>query len=124
MEDAIQGDRGQYRQEKEQAAKLRVERARAQVELPDIGNLSSGRPQTWWTLIIGLAWQASETFILEDLGNGDRTEAAALVGQIMADIVDREVLFADVITRLRRESDLGADWGPLAGVRKNRQWGF
>jgi hypothetical protein len=40
----IQEDRGQYRQEKEQAAELRVERARAQVELPDISNLGGGRP--------------------------------------------------------------------------------
>jgi len=95
LEDAIQGDRGQYRQEKEQAAELRVERARAQVELPDISDLGGGRPRTWWTLVISPAWQASESFVLEDLGNGDRTEAVALVGQITADIVDREVLFAE-----------------------------
>ena len=44
LEDAIQGDRGQYRQEKEQAAELRVERAPAQVELPDISDLGGGRP--------------------------------------------------------------------------------
>ena len=74
-------DRGQYRQEKEQAAELGVERVRAQVESPDINDLGGGRPRTWWTFVIDLAWQASESFILEDLSDGDRTEAVALVGQ-------------------------------------------
>ena len=44
---------------------------------------------------IGPAWQAGESFILENLGDGDRTEAVALVGRIKADIVDREVLFVE-----------------------------
>ena len=88
LQNAIQGDRGQYRQEKEQATELRVERARAQVEFPDISNIGGGRSRTWWTLVIGPAWHASESFVLEDLGDGDRTQAVALVGQIAADIVD------------------------------------
>ena len=63
-----------------QAVELRVERARAQVELPDISDLSGGGPRTWWTLVISPVWQANESFILEDLGDGHRTEAVALVG--------------------------------------------
>jgi hypothetical protein len=56
LEDAIQRDRGQYRQEKKQTAELGVERARAQVELPDIGDIGRGRPRAWWTFVIGPAW--------------------------------------------------------------------
>ena len=47
-----------------------------------------------WAFVISPAWQASESFILEDLGDGDRTEGVALVGQITADVVDGEVLLA------------------------------
>jgi hypothetical protein len=120
LENAIQGNRGQYRQEKEQAAELRVERARAQVELPDIGDFGGGRPRIWWTLVIGPAWQASESFILDDLGDGDRTEAVALVGQITANIVDREVLFAEGDDELVQGIGLRRGLGSLG--RCEKEW--
>ena len=95
LEDAIEGDRGQRRQEEEQAAELGFKRARVQVKLPDIGDIGCGRPRARWAFVVGPARQASESFVLEDLGDGDRTQAVALVGQIPADIVDRQVLFAE-----------------------------
>jgi hypothetical protein len=64
-----------------------------------------------WTLVIGPAWQASESFVLEDLGDGDRTKAVALVSQIAAVIVDREVLFAEVDDEIAE--GIGFGWEPL-----------
>ena len=80
LEDAVQGDRGQHRQEEEQAAELACRTTRAQVELPDIGDIGGGRPRTGGTFVIGPAWQASESFVLEDLRDGDRAETSALGG--------------------------------------------
>ena len=91
-EDAIEGDRGQHRQEEEQAAEFGPERRGAQVKLPDIGDIGRGWPRTGWAFIVGPAWQASESFVLEDLCDGDRAERVALVGQVAADVVDGEVL--------------------------------
>jgi hypothetical protein len=94
LEDAIEGNRGQHGQEEEQAAELGLKRARAQVKLPDIGDIGSGRPRARWAFVVGPARQASESFVLEDLGNGDRAEGMSLVGQIAADVVDGEVLLS------------------------------
>src|SRR5208337_4585751 len=46
------------------------------------------------TLVIGPTWQASEAFLLDDMRDGDRAERVALMGQVAADVVDREVLLA------------------------------
>jgi hypothetical protein len=88
--------------------------------LPDISDLGGGRPRTCWTLVIGPAWQASESFILEDLGDGDRTEAVALVGQITADIVDREVLFAEGDDKIAQGIGFGCGLGSLG--RCEEEW--
>ena len=94
-EDPVQGDGGQHWQEEEQAAELGAERRGAEVELPDIGDIGNGGPRTDGTFVIGPAWQASEAFLLEDMRDGDRAERVALVGQVAADIVDRQVLLAE-----------------------------
>jgi hypothetical protein len=92
-EDAVQGDGGEGRQEEEQAAELGRERPGIQVELPHIGDLGRRRPRAGRSLVIGPARQASEPFILEDPGDGDRAERMPLVSQVAADVIDREVLF-------------------------------
>ena len=79
-QDPVQGDRGEHGQEEEQAAELGPERRRAQIELPDIGDIGRGRPRAGWTFVVVPAWQASESFVLEDLRDGDGTERIALDG--------------------------------------------
>src|SRR5262249_1818658 len=58
-----------------------VEGPRIQVELSDIGDLCRRRPGAGRALVIGAARQTSESFVLEDLGDGDRAERVPLVGQ-------------------------------------------
>ena len=72
--DAIERDRGQHRQEEEQATELGPERPRAQVELPDVGDIRRGRPNSGWALIVRPARQPREPFFFEDLCDGNRTE--------------------------------------------------
>jgi hypothetical protein len=93
-EDAIEGDRSKHRQKEEQAAEFGPERLRAQIQLPDIGDISRSRPRSGWALIVSPARQPREPFVLENLCNGDRTEGVSFVCQIAADVVDREILFA------------------------------
>ena len=92
LEDPVQGDRGQHRQEEKQAAEFGAERRGAEVQLPDIGDIGDGGSGANGPFIIGPAWQASEAFLLKDVRDGDRTERVALVGQAAADVVDRQVL--------------------------------
>ena len=47
-----------------------------------------------WAFVVGPARQASESFGLEDLGDGYRAERLPLVGQVTADVIDGEVLFS------------------------------
>ena len=107
-EDAVEGDRGEHRQEEEQAAELGAERLRAQIELPDIGDIGRGRPRAGWALVVSPARQAGEAFVLEDLGDGDRAEGVSFVGQIAADVVDRRgSALRRATTRSRTGSVLG-----------------
>ena len=113
LEDAIEGDRGQHRQEEEQAAEFGPERPRAQVELPDIGDIGRGRPRAGWAFVVSPARQPSESFVLEDLCDGDRAEGVSLVGQIAADVVDREVLLAQGDDAVAEGIGLGCGLGSL-----------
>ena len=112
-EDAVEGDRGQHGQEEEQAAELGLERSRAQVKLPDIGDIGRGRPRARWAFIVGPARQACESFVLEDLGDGDRAEGMSFVGQIAADVVDGEVLLSQGDDAVTEGIGLGGGMGPL-----------
>ena len=113
LEDAIEGDRGQNGQEEEQAAELGLKRARAEVKLPDIGDIGCGRPRARWAFVVGPARQASESFVLEDLGDGDRAEGMSLVGQIAADVVDGEVLLSQGDDAVTEGVALGCGMRPL-----------
>ena len=95
-----------------------------QIELPDVGDIGRGRPRSWWSFVIGPVRQASESFVLEDLGDGDRAEAVTLVGQIAADIVDREVLFAEGDDQIAEGIGFRRGLGSLGRLRKKGRWGF
>ena len=45
------------------------------------------------------------------------------MGQVAADVVDREVLFAKGDDTVAEGIGFGAAWGPLAGVRKKSRRG-
>ena len=74
LEDSVERDRSQHRQEEEQAAELGPKRRRTQIELPDVGDIGDGRPRAGGTYVIGPTRQASESFVFEDLRHSDRTE--------------------------------------------------
>ena len=113
LEDPVQGDRGEHGQEEEQAAELGPKRRRAQVELPDIGDIGRGWSRSGWTFVIGPAWQPCESLALEDLRDGDRTERVALVGQVSADVIDGEVLLAQRDDAITKGVGFGCDLRPL-----------
>ena len=112
-EDAIERDRGEHGQEEEQAAELGLERLRAQIKLPDIGDIGCGWPRAGWAFVVGPARQASESFVLENLGDGDRAEGMSLVGQIAADVVDGEVLLSQGDDAVTEGIGFGCGMGSL-----------
>ena len=87
--------------------------ARAEVKLPHIGDIGCGRPRARWAFVVGPARQASESFVLEDLGDGDRAEGMSLVGQIAADVVDGEVLLSQGDDAVTEGVALGCGMKPL-----------
>ena len=52
----------------------------AQIQLPDIGDIGRDWPQSGWALIVSTAGQPRESFVLENLCNGDGTEGVSFVG--------------------------------------------
>lgn len=62
--------------------------------MPDIGDIGDGGPATGRPFIVGPTWQASEAFLPENLPDGNGAQRAALMGQVAADVVDREILLA------------------------------
>ena len=117
-EHAIEGDRGEHRQEKEQAAEFSPERLRAQIQLPDVGDIRRGWPRSGWALIVSSARQPREPFVLENLCNGDRTEGMSFVGQIAADVVDREILFAQGDDAVAYGIGLGSGLGSFSRLEE------
>ena len=57
--------------------------------------------------------KSGEPFGLEDLGDGDRAERAPLVVQRAADVVDREVLLAQLDDPIAEGIGLGGGMRPL-----------
>ena len=85
----------------------------AQVELPDVGDIGRGGPRAGRALVVGPARQSSESFLLEDLCDGDRAERVSLVGQVAADVVDGEVLFAQGDDTVAEGIGFGCGMGSL-----------
>ena len=67
--------------------------------------------------------QASESFVLEDPGDGDLAERVSLVGQIAADVVDGEVLFTEGDDAVAEGIGLGCGLGSLGRSEEEVPWG-
>ena len=117
-EHAIEGDRGEHRQEKEQAAEFGPERLQAQIQLPDVDDVGRGWPRSGWALIVSPAWQPRESFILKNLCNGNQTEGVSFVGQIAADVVDREILLAQGDDAVAYGVGLGSELGSFGQLEE------
>src|SRR5262249_52407706 len=84
----VESARYEIREEEKEAAKLRVQRSWAEVELLHVGDvgllgLGPGRP-----LLIEPSRQTRETFVAQDLIDGDRTDGDAFMVQGSANVVD------------------------------------
>ena len=117
-EHAIEGNRGEHRQEEEQTAEFGPERLRAQVQLPDVGGIGRDWPRSKRALIVSPARQPREPFVLENLCNGDRTERVSFVGQIAADVIDREILFAQGDDAVAYGVGLGSGLGSFSRLEE------
>ena len=113
LEDVIEGNRSQHRQEEEQAAEFGPEGARAQIELPNVRDIGRGWTRAEWALVVGPARQPRESFVLEDLCDGDRAQRVSFVGQVAAAVVDGEVLFAQGDDTVAEGIGLGCGMGSL-----------
>jgi hypothetical protein len=90
----VESARYEIGEEEKEAAKLRVQRSWAEVELLHVGDvgllgLGPGR-----SLLVEPSRQTRETFVAQDLIDGDRTDGNALMVQGSANVVDGEVLLA------------------------------
>ena len=89
-----------------------------QVQLSNVGDIGRGRPRPGWALVVGAAWQSREPFVLENLCHGDRAEGIPLMGQVAADVVNGEVLFAQVNDTLPEGIGLGCGLGSFGRGEK------
>ena len=71
-------------------------RARLQRQGPRVGTIGLSRLDTFRTFFISTPWQLRKTFFLQYLGNGDGCSLNPFVLQCHTDIVDRQVLLAQL----------------------------
>ena len=76
----------------EEAAHTRPEGARRQTQRPHVGHGRRVRLHTPRALVIRAAGQAGEAFLAEQHGQGIDTDCVGRLGQLVLDIVDRQVL--------------------------------
>ena len=122
-EDPVQGDRGQDRQEEEQAAESGWRLPWLQVELPDISDLGRRRSCAGRAFVVGPARQVSEPFGLEDLSDGDRAERIAPGEPGSADVIDGEVLLSEGDDEFAEGIGLRCRLRSLGRGRKKERWG-
>ena len=111
LEDAIEWNRSQHRQKEEQAAEFGPEGPRAQVELSNVGDIGRGRPRAGWRSSSARRGNRANPSSLRICADGDRAERMPLVGQVAADVVNGEVLFAQGDDTLAEGIGLGCGLG-------------
>lgn len=63
--------------------------------MPGVGAVGRSRSRARWSFFVAASREASEPFVLEDLGDRNRAERDVVLGEGPADVVDREVLLAE-----------------------------
>jgi len=120
FQDRGQRHLGQEREEEKETAKLCAELSGGAVERADIGDRSRRPARLHRAILVGAPRQAVKAFGLHDQRHGDGTAPGPLGGERAADVIDRQVLFAerddgvaDAIAKRRRPRT-------LAGGEKER----
>src|SRR5207249_812319 len=84
------------REEQKQAAELGAEGPRFEVKRPRVGTISGGRLGVRRSLAITAAWELGKALLPEDGGHGHRRTREVFFFQGFADIVDGQVLLAEL----------------------------
>ena len=114
----------QRRHEQKQPPKARVELPRAKLHLIHIGGLGRGGTRSRRSLLISPPRQSCESLLAQDVGHCDRRDPALFFGQGLADIIDREILFAQRDDFFAKGVSWRTGRGPLLGATKNAVSGF
>jgi hypothetical protein len=92
--------------------------------LADVGDVRGDGSRSRRSLLIGALREASKPFVLEDLGDDNGAEGDALFVEGAADIVDREVLLAEVDDVVADGIRLGSGVWPLGGGKEEGTLGI
>jgi len=117
--DPIEGNRSQHGEEEKQAAELRLDPPRAEVEFADIGDLRRDGACAQRSLVIATPRKPCEAFFLQDFCDSHRAERMAILCQRPADVIDREVLLAEGDDLWAKGIRLGRGLGTMGrGLKK------
>src|SRR6266852_7654039 len=112
-ENGLQWNLREEGHEQEQAAELRPDLPRREIQRAHIRDRRDGRARPRRPLVVGPPRQLRKSFLVQDQGDGRGAPRRALLGQDRADVVDRKILFAerddrlvDPIARRRRPRSL------------------
>ena len=106
----------QLGQEKKQSAELSAEPPQREIEATNIGDLGHGGACPLGAFLITSARQSRKSLFAEDLVDAYRAELSPLGKQGSTDVVDGEVLFAQLEHLLAKRVGLGSGPAPLSGA--------
>jgi hypothetical protein len=96
IDDAVEAQLDECREEQKQAAELGAEGPRFEVKRPRVGTISGGRLGVRRSLAIAAAWELGKALLPEDGGHGHWRTREVFFFQSFADIVDGQVLLAEL----------------------------
>ena len=123
IEDLVQADLDEVRQEKKQAAELGLKVPAGKIQVPHVCNGSNLRPNARRPFVIASPGQAGKALFLEDHGHRRRTQFVSLIAQEPADIIDREVLLAQGNDFVPKPICFGSTLGSFGGRGKEVSMG-
>lgn len=94
LEHLIEGEAGKIGQEEKQTGEASAEAAAGEIQLAHIGH----RPHLWAhgsrALLVAAPRQSSKSFLLQNQGNGDRTQGVSPLLENSTDVIDGKILLA------------------------------
>jgi hypothetical protein len=96
LDDLVESDFYQIGDEQKEPTELCTETTLRQIKLPNIGRFGSLRTTTSWSLIVCPPWQPCKALLLEDHRDGRRRQLLAGRTQLFADVVDGQILLAQL----------------------------